>query len=998
MSANDFFEKELIDSAELQYQKAFLLTDSGTHTHQFVKYNYARFLKKTGRHEAAAKHLDEIIQELEPGSVSDSIFLARTYQEFAITNSQLGNFQKGIHYCDKALAIIEHLKEPDYELLSTLYASKGVLFAYLSVFDEASVYLEKGLEIDLRLGTTDSMRLASAYNNLGVINKWMGDLEKASEYFEITRKLRISLLGEDHPLTADIYSNIGNLYTDLGKFERALEYLEKALTIRKGKISQEILNVAGIYNNISRVYQMKNQPGVALKYAKLSVGQYQENNQLDHPSLAEKYSTLADIYKAMQRYDTALQCSYRSNKIIIENLGTEDRNYIINLLFQAELNIDNGNLFRSAKLFDEVIMLSKKLYGINHPFLAQAYRNKGNIALQNQTQDSALFYYHQAVLANAVNFTSSSIDEIPVGIDVLSIDEYLKAIEGKIAVYRSKLTSQPEEFTFFGQKLIDLLMTGDKIIDKQSARYIQYTDRISFQERVYGFYQNGVAICYELYGQSGNREFIDKAHFLMEKYRFNIFLFKANSPGLLRFESIPDSLISKEKALKISMNYYESKMLDQLSAEQIDSISLQNFKNRFFQLSESYDKLIQLFERDYAAYFNLKYGNRITSLAEIREQMSREKSIISYYRGKDALYLILISNKKTEFKQIEIDQEFNGVVDRYLFAIKNPDFSDSGQHELNLLGDKLHEKLIQPIEAFIDKYKDLLIIPDDQIALIPFEAIPTKAEGYLLNKWNISYSSSVSLLNTQKDGSTVKYDRNVLAIAPFVANNQMSNAATLKWADEEVNAIESHLPSRFLKGEAATESNFRSEAEHFSIIHLATHSILDQANPLLSNILFARDDELASDGVLYAKELFGMKIPADMVVLSSCDTGNGKIVKGEGVISLAKGFFYAGSKSVVMSLWKANDRTSSVIMDKFYQYLSEGKRKDEAMRLSKLNYLVNAKGFESHPVYWAQFLVNGDTKPLKEKSPRYVWLLFFAILIISLLFVKRKAIHRMMNG
>lgn len=995
-SAQYYFEKQLIDSAEIQYQKALAITESSNYRHQKVKSDFADFLRKTGQLNESFNQYEEVLSYLNSQPIKDSIFLSTVYRGISIVSSQLGNFEKGISYCNQALDLLKLIKKPNHKLRSNLYASKGVNYAYLSLYDEASFFIEKSLSIDLQQAEPDSMNLSSAYNNLGVINKWLGNFEKASVFYEKTRKLRVEMLGENHPLTADIYGNIGNLSADLGEYERALEYHQKALSIREGLITDEVFNVAGIYNNIARVYLLKDQPKEALKYAKMSVAQYKQNNLSNHPSLAEKYSTMADIYRALKSFDLALEYSKKSNRLILNNLGKSDRTYLINLLFLGETRSEMGHLDQAAGLFDEAIGIGKELFGNKHPYLAKIFNSKGNLSKIRKMPDSALYYYHQAMISNAIDFESKNIYEIPDDLQVLSLDEYLKAIEGKISIAKQKFDQNPADSNNLKQTLIKLLYTADMVIDKQSARYEQYTDRFTYQERVYGFYQLAIAICYDLYQISNKEEYVESAHFFMEKARFNIFLFKASSPGLLNFESIPDSLISLEKDLTVGMNFYESKMLDQLSADKVDSTNYLKFKNKLFNLSESYKNLIQLFEKDFEEYFNLKYKTRITSLAEAKNNLKADKCIISYYLKSDALYIIGLTKEDVLFEKIPIDDSFGELLQRYITALKEPDFSKAGIQSFHSDGLQLYQKLIEPVEKLVRDASHLVFIPDGNIALIPFEAIPLTDSvdkiDYIVNNWNISYTSSVSFLTSLQKRAAKDRKGNILAIAPFVENRFVKQASTLNWANEEVELINQYIPSKLLKGAEATEYNFRRLINDYSIVHFATHSVLNHKNPLFSKILFSADDQSEEDGLLYARELFGMRIPTEMVVLSSCDTGNGTVIRGEGVVSLAKGFFYAGSRSVVMSIWKANDRTSSDIMSQFYRYLSEGKDKDVAMRLSKLDYLNSARGFESHPAYWAQFLVNGDTKSLADDSGKIWWWITITLLgvVIGVFFYKKQ--------
>ena len=137
------------------------------------------------------------------------------------------------------------------------------------------------------------------------------------------------------------------------------------------------------------------------------------------------------------------------------------------------------------------------------------------------------------------------------------------------------------------------------------------------------------------------------------------------------------------------------------------------------------------------------------------------------------------------------------------------------------------------------------------------------------------------------------------------------------------------------------------------------------------------------DDSLMLEELYAQRLHAEMVVLSACETGIGELYKGEGIMSLGRGFTYAGARSLISSLWEVNDRSTAMIMKAFYQYLAEGVEKDLALQQAKKDYLSRSDQFQSHPYFWAAFVANGDMKALEmeEKSVDLRWLLGFVILI-----------------
>ena len=169
--------------------------------------------------------------------------------------------------------------------------------------------------------------------------------------------------------------------------------------------------------------------------------------------------------------------------------------------------------------------------------------------------------------------------------------------------------------------------------------------------------------------------------------------------------------------------------------------------------------------------------------------------------------------------------------------------------------------------------------------------------------------------------------------------------------------------------EAATETAFKINAKKFSTLHLSMHAIMDEADPMNSRLLFYNDTTTLDDGLLYAHELYNMKLNADMVVLSACNTGQGQLAKGEGVMGISRAFAYAGTPSTIMSLWKVPDESTSKIMVAFYKHLKDGASKSEALRKAKLDYLDSVIAPEqTHPYYWAGFILMGNDDPVSLKN------------------------------
>ena len=218
----------------------------------------------------------------------------------------------------------------------------------------------------------------------------------------------------------------------------------------------------------------------------------------------------------------------------------------------------------------------------------------------------------------------------------------------------------------------------------------------------------------------------------------------------------------------------------------------------------------------------------------------------------------------------------------------------------------------------------------------------------------------------------------------------------LYWSEQEVKAASKILSGKTFLYQDASETRFKRYAPETAVIHLATHAELNDENPMYSNFIFSKTPGSLDDGLLHTYELYNMKLNAELSVLSGCNTGGGKLVRGEGIISLARGFRYAGCPNIVMSLWQIDDKSTSNIMKKFYQYLDAGISKADALHRAKIDFLNNADAVKANPYYWASFIFIGQDAPLLPRNNHsYGWLLFFIFTFVSgilaiLLFQRRK--------
>lgn len=248
--------------------------------------------------------------------------------------------------------------------------------------------------------------------------------------------------------------------------------------------------------------------------------------------------------------------------------------------------------------------------------------------------------------------------------------------------------------------------------------------------------------------------------------------------------------------------------------------------------------------------------------------------------------------------------------------------------------------------------KNLTIVPHGALHYLPFNALLDK-DGFLIDRYSIRVLPSASVMQFLKDRRE-GHAGNLLAFGnPDLGDPNYD----LPGAQNETIAITKDQPkTKLLLRKQATETSVKRFGEQFRYIHFATHGTFDAEKPLSSGLLMSSDSE--NDGMLTVGELYDLRLPADLVTLSVCETALGKVASGDDVVGFTRGFLYAGTSSIVSSLWKVDDKATSILMQQFYKSLKETDKRS-ALRTAQLKVKDT---YNSHPYFWAAFQITGSVQ------------------------------------
>ena len=517
---------------------------------------------------------------------------------------------------------------------------------------------------------------------------------------------------------------------------------------------------------------------------------------------------------------------------------------------------------------------------------------------------------------------------------------------------------------------------------------------MAIEKSYFNIYEEGISTSLNLFAETKDNQYKKVAFEFAEKSKAGILLDAIAESNAKRFSNIPDSLIEKENQLKVDLSYYDTQIQKEKSKKKnIDSVKLNVMQNRLFSLNRQHEDLISSLEKNYHNYFHLKYQPPIHSLNEIEnETLTSNSALLEYFISDNSLFIFLLKNNSLDIEEISLDVSLNELVNNFRASLSNLNFEGFVSS-----AEKLYSILIKPVKYELNDINKIFIIPDGVLNYLSFESLLSRAPSnseeinfsdldYLIKEYEISYYYSFATLVEFKSISSVSKN-NFIGFAPvFDDDNSIKKTITSIFSTEAFtnstrsvnveNKVYSSLPEseKELKGilnlyqeknlqgiiythNSAKEELIKSdEIKNYKYIHIASHGFINEEKPNLSGILFTKEEK-GEDGILYANEIYNLNLDADLVVLSACESGLGKIIKGEGLIGLTRGLLFAGAKNVVVSLWQVADKSTSELMIEFYKNILSGESYSESLRNAKLKLIKDGK--YSYPLEWSPFILIG---------------------------------------
>lgn len=609
--------------------------------------------------------------------------------------------------------------------------------------------------------------------------------------------------------------------------------------------------------------------------------------------------------------------------------------------------------------------------------------------------------------------------------------DYMALVSTKANVYQHLYEAEQNEA--FLDSALYLFQYVDRLMDTLQNRFRGDLVKQQLSEKGYTNYLRSVQVCQRLFETTGDDSYLQQAFYFAEKSKSYRLQEAIRESEARQFLAVPDSLLNRERILLNQIQYQERRQQVFLHRAGVDSLygkprywehNREVISKELFRLRNAYQNLILQFEREYPAYYAQKFDIKTASIDQIQALCRQTRSgLVEYVVGDSVLFAFVITPSTVHLHRLPIDISLDSTIQAFrnsLYAYWLDDERTEDSYTTNTrryaaLGHRLYQRLVEPWITEMKEVDHFTIVPDASLGYLPFEILLTKhpefpeqfsQHAYLLREFAINYAFSGSMQMQERSHTLWKKEAGILAIRPsFEESNQLyadvnarrrDGLGPLAYTEEEVNILSRQYGAIKLEDRMATKDHVMEELYKnvYAVLHFATHSKSDDQRPQDAKIaLTAIKDSSESNDFLSFAEILNLRLNADMVVLSACETGLGEFQRGEGIMSLSRAFAYAGAKSVITTLWSVDDRSTSQLMQNFYERLDQGRYKSIAMQKSKLQYLEQSDDRHAHPFFWAGPVVIGSDDAIQMRSQRWPWasaILLLILIVVGLVIKNRK--------
>lgn len=1008
-----------------------LLMEAGSVTIDFAKY------------EQAYDYYHQALHYEEDGQGPPDSLLATIYNDLGYIRGEQSRFEEQLALYEKSLEYRIALYGPTHSETARSYNNIGYCYGRMRNYDQQLIYFQKALAIRIAFYGEVHAQTANSFNNLGYCYGRLGDYDSELEYYLKALKVRKAILGERHSLVARTLGNIGYHYYNTRQYDKAIAHFEAGMAIYTEIFGPDHPDVVSSLENIANAYGRLGYLDKCLLY----LNKAQEINLKFYGARSESevqnLNNQAVFSLRLGEYEKAAGLFEKSLEISQEIWGKDSKMAIDRMIKVGIANLEQGKYSKSLEIFNKAFERYHPTISPPNFELAEIHFRRGSLYIHLDSLDRAIkdlregskqflqlhdevssssihqvigdYFYHQGKYDSTIyynnvaiqflvpDFTWKEPQENPLSEQLISEEQLLYALEGKGKAFYQKGIDEAD-----AKALKHALATFELAIETLEKKRFERGEKTIrlFSKEIRELFSQLIQTATRLYDMTQDAQYLEGVFEAMDHSRAYLLRERLQAEQVAQFSGVPDSLLGQDRVLKQELVFYQNKIKDAEGNASYDSAKVARWKDYLVEKQRQRDQLLGTLSRSFPRYFALKHATPDISLQQIQGDLSKKgANLITYFHADSTIYAMVITPKGNHLQAIPLPPHFEHLSHQFLNELRQPDLVKAPQEAFSRFCQSsyaLYELLVAPLIDDIPHNERLIIIPDGSLGYIPFECliqtlpadltqVNYAALDFLIKRLEIGYSYHNQYPDQRNKGKKLKYVAFAPSFGPAVVGDSLrQNLPVLSYAQEETDALAKSFDGQLYQAEQASESLFKSLAPAFSMLHLATHSWVSDGERGAPYLVFSKDVEGKEDGKLHSYELYNLDLSAEIAVLSACNTGVGKLQAGEGVMSMAHAFAYAGCPSILMSLWQVNDHATAQLMESFYVGLADKKRKSEALREGKLAFLAEADPLKAHPYYWGGIVSIGDQRALGGGVNWLLWgIIAISILLAIGLLVKR---------
>ncbi|MEM6262918.1 MAG: CHAT domain-containing protein [Bacteroidota bacterium] len=1000
------------ESAYFHYQSARneALAHSDTEVLAYALTFSGKYLSRMGRTEEATATIDSAVtlrDSLHPAGI-----LAR--REKADLFMAQGDFEQGVALHRANAQIAEALPSKLDSIKAICFHTMGTTSMIMEQWDSAMYWSERALDIRKDILPPDHIYLAFGENLIGSVYLMKESYEEAKPHVIRSIEITEKRFGPTHPQVLKMKANLAILYTDLGEsrealaiYESCLPYLDKVqqdgqivtllnlgstyMTLRDfpealatfDQVEQiidqypDVIPIAPVYISGERatIFLELDEPEKALYHVNQALEQQTKLYGPESNQLQQEFLRKGSILTQLNRYSEASEALDEALRLSEVFLGPNAVNRARVFEWYGELwmkQAEPDQALAYYKQANEVYAGSEVQWNLadTHTKMAEAWQLKGN-------PDSARTAYNQAwkYISPELAFNMSPTREVFKFWDVPPMRDLLLSMGDFHRRDTSNISSLKAALTCYELALA--------VADSQRYYYASDASREFLISRLIPEYETILHLCWMLSRKPRGDIYFEKAFSLAEKSKAANLRDYLRGKRALAFAGVPEEMVAQEREFRRKLAQLSG---PDLSREKIDEKR---------KLRVAYQAFLHKLQVEYPSYYQLRYTNQEVSFSRIMAELTDDDCLYSYFMGDSALFIFRIGLAGVNMSRISFAKEpVKDLLASWTSIISTK--PDVGIESLQQIANQPHQlsKLLLPDYHSGDH---LTIIPDAALGYLPFETLlsdlPQEDD---FRKWpwiwktsTISYIYAAEIWLQQRKNKRTDKSAAYVGFAPDFQGDQLastrSDLGALAYNKAEVEQAAEWMKGQPFTGSMASEVQVKQSNGHHLVRHFATHAVADLNNRMNSRLFLHPGNDSLEDGILYMHELYGLRLPSPLTVLSACQTGQGPLLRGEGIMSLARAFQYAGSQRVLTTLWHADDKSSADLSTSFFRSVSQGIPVEAALQQSRGEFFENADAFHGQPYFWGNFVLIGDRGVIEmENRP---WVIYGGIILLAILII-----------